>query len=424
MDARRAEGTRDLGLCAFGLHHRQHRGVRPRFHPQRRPRDVGKGSGRREVLRDRPGSLGPPEGSPGRERRGPPRRHPGRVLPNASVRRGAFDRRNLAAGPGNRRLRGGLQGGSVRRKTVRRRPPQGARERRRDVGAHGRTSRELRSARRQRARRRAGVLQAGCEAQSQVKHSAVVLVAALAAGCSPALREPPSVASLASKPAPVTLTDSASLLREADLRWAKRPDVEAVKEAEALYLRAAGVDESDVLGLIGATRTKAWLIEHQRDTRVRAETAVSAVQTAQWCGRRRPELPACDYWLAVAVGLQAREVRVTADDGLQTIVPALQRAIEGDPTYDDAGPHRVMALVLVRAPGWPLGPGDVEAGLAQARQAVALRPEYPPNIFALAEALATNKDREQARAIYIRGKVLAAARRDVMDPDAPFWIVQ
>ena len=257
-----------------------------------------------------------------------------------------------------------------------------------------------------------------------MKRAALVLVATLAAGCSPALREPPSVASLASKPAPVTLPDAASLLREADLRWAKRPDVDAVNESEALYLRAARVDESDVLGLIGATRTKAWLIEHQRDARLRAETAVSAVQTAQWCGRRHPELPACDYWLAVAVGLQAREVRVTADDGLKTMVPALQRVIEKDPEYDEAGPHRVMALVLVRAPGWPLGPGDVEAGLAHARRAVALRPEYPPNLFALAEALAANKDREQARATYIKGKALAAARRDAMDPDAPFWIVQ
>jgi hypothetical protein len=251
-------------------------------------------------------------------------------------------------------------------------------------------------------------------------------VAALAAGCSPALREPPSVASLASKSSPVTLPEPTSLLflREADLRWAKRPDVEAVSEAESLYLRAAEVDEKDVLGLIGAVRTKAWLTEHERESRLRAETAVSAVQTAQWCKRREPELAACAYWLALAVGVQAREVRVTADDGLKTMVPALQFAINKDPLYDDAGPHRVMALVLLRAPAWPLGPGDVEAGLEHAKQAVALRPDYPPNVFALAEALAGNRDRDGAREAYIKGKALAAARRATLDPDAPFWIVE
>ncbi len=257
-----------------------------------------------------------------------------------------------------------------------------------------------------------------------MKRNGLVLVAALAASCSPALREPPSVASLASKSAPATLPDAAALLREADQRWAKRPDVAAVKEAEALYLRAAEVDEEDVLGLMGATRTKAWLTEHEREARLRAALAVSAVQTAQWCKRRDPHRAACDYWLAVAVGLQAREVRVTADDGLKTMVPALERAIENDPLYDDAGPHRVMAVVLLRAPGWPVGPGDAEAGLAHAKRAIELRPDYPPNEFALAEALAANKDRDGARQAYMRGKLLAAARRDALDPDAPFWIVE
>jgi hypothetical protein len=257
-----------------------------------------------------------------------------------------------------------------------------------------------------------------------VRRSGLVLLAAFAAGCSPALREPPSVASLASKLSAVTLSDSISLLREADLRWARRPDVAAVSEAESLYLRAAQVDENDVVGLIGAARTKAWLTDHEHDSKLRAEMAVSAVQTAQWCKRREPQLPACEYWLALAVGLQAREVRMTADDGLKTMVPALQFAIEKDPLYDDAGPHRVMALVLLRAPAWPLGPGDVEAGLEQAKQAVALRPDYPPNVFALAEALAANKDRDGAREAYIKGKALAAALRDASDPDAPFWIVE
>ena len=119
----------------------------------------------------------------------------------------------------------------------------------------------------------------------------LVFAAALAAGCSPALREPPSVADLASKPAPVAIPDPSSLLHEADLRWAKRPDADAVKEAEALYLRAAQIDEDDVLGLIGATRTKAWLTEHEKDAKTRAEMATSAVQTAQCAGAGRPSSP-------------------------------------------------------------------------------------------------------------------------------------
>lgn len=257
-----------------------------------------------------------------------------------------------------------------------------------------------------------------------MRRAALVLLAVAAAGCTPALREPPALSTLSVKPVGAETSDAPSLLREADLRWAKRPDVDAVREAEAMYLRAAEADEHDVVGLIGAVRAKAWVADHERDARARQATAVSAVQTAQWCKRRSPDLAACDYWLAVAVGLQARENRATADNGLKTMVPALQRAIDKDSAYDDAGPHRVMALVLLRAPGWPLGPGDAEAGLAAAERAVALRPEYPPNVIALAEALAANKDRAKAREAYTRAKTLAAARRDAKDPDAPFWIIE
>jgi tetratricopeptide (TPR) repeat protein len=257
-----------------------------------------------------------------------------------------------------------------------------------------------------------------------VKRLAALVLAASAAACTPALREPPSVAELAVKPAPGAPSDQPGLLHEADQRWSKRPDVDAVREAEALYLRAANTDEHDVAGLVGATRAKAWLTDHERDGRRRQAMALSAVQTAQWCGRRAPDLPACDYWLAVAIGLQARENRATADDGLKKMVPSLERAIAKDPRYDEAGPDRILALVLLRAPGWPLGPGDPESGLSHAKKAVELAPEYPPNVMALAEAYAANKDRARARDEYNKAKALAATRRAALDPDAPFWIVE
>jgi len=257
-----------------------------------------------------------------------------------------------------------------------------------------------------------------------VKRLAAVLLAVLAAACSPALREPPPLAELAVKRAPEAPADAPSLVQEADRMWAKRPDVDAVRQAEALYLRASNADEHDVAGLIGATRAKAWLTDHERDGRRRSEMAVSAVQTAQWCGRRAPDLPACDYWLAVAIGLQAREIRATADDGLKRMVPSLERAVAKDPGYDDAGPDRVLALVLLRAPGWPLGPGDPESGLAHAKKAVERSPDFPPNVMALAEAYAATKDRTRAREEYNKAKALAATRREARDPDAPFWIVE
>lgn len=251
----------------------------------------------------------------------------------------------------------------------------------------------------------------------------IVLLAAAAVSCAPALREPPSVDALAKRP-PSATSDPATLLRDADAAWSRRPDATAVRDAESLYLRAAQADEHDVLGLIGAVRAKAWLADHDGEPKGRAALALSAVQTAQWCTRRQPEAAACDYWLAIAVGLQARANRNTADDGLKTMVAALQRAIDRDASYDDAGPERVMAILLTRAPSWPLGPGDVELALEHAQKAVALKPDYPPNPMALGEALAAAKQKKEAREAYARAKALAAARATAGDPDAAGWTAE
>ena len=95
----------------------------------------------------------------------------------------------------------------------------------------------------------------------------------------------------------------------------------------------------------------------------------------------------------------------------------LSDAENADPRYDRAGPARVRALVLIRAPGWPLGPGDTDAGLAAARRAVALQPDYPPNVLALAEALSKTGDDSGARKNYAHAHDLAQSSPAGSDRD-------
>src|SRR5216683_2893998 len=106
-----------------------------------------------------------------------------------------------------------------------------------------------------------------------------------------------------------------------------------------------------------------------------------------------------------------------ASEMLNNMLATLGRAESADPNYDEAGPARVRALVLVRAPGWPLGPGDAEAGLAAARRAVALQPQYPPNLLALAEALAKTGDRSGAQENYAHARDTALALPAASDRD-------
>ena len=95
----------------------------------------------------------------------------------------------------------------------------------------------------------------------------------------------------------------------------------------------------------------------------------------------------------------------------------LTSAEAAEPNYDQAGPARVRALVLIRAPAWPLGPGDTDAGLASARRAVMLQPQYPPNLLTLAEALAKTGDANGARETYTRARKTAEVLPPTADRD-------
>lgn len=166
---------------------------------------------------------------------------------------------------------------------------------------------------------------------------------------------------------------------------------------------------------IARVRELARAAEHEPEPARRERLAVAAVETAQPCG----EQPRCDYWLAVALGLQAREKPTTAAEGVSLMLALLERAESGDPRLERGGPARIRALVLLRAPGWPLGPGDPEAGLAAARRAMEIDAAFPPNRIALAEALLRTGDREGGTR---EASAAAIAARGSTDPDAGDWL--
>jgi hypothetical protein len=153
------------------------------------------------------------------------------------------------------------------------------------------------------------------------------------------------------------------------------------------------------------------------DSKIRAQIAADAMQNAQACVERAPQAAACLYYDGVALGLKARAHPLQANESLKAMLEALNGAEAADAAYDQAGPARVQALVLIKAPAWPLGPGDPQTGLAAARRAVALRPEYPPNVLALAEALAKTGDAHAAQDAYRRARDLIQALPRSRDRD-------
>jgi hypothetical protein len=255
-----------------------------------------------------------------------------------------------------------------------------------------------------------------------------VFVAALVfiGGCRSALQEPPPVTEIgaAAGPSAEQPADASALLARAELNFDRRPDTAAVARSQTLYLEAMRTEGAAVEAFLGAARATAWLVEHEDDAELRQALAVEGVQIGQHCVRLYPSVPECTYRLALAVGQQARERPSTAVDGLGVMVELLEEVIAAAPDLDFAGGDRVLALVLLRAPGWPAGPGDPESGLAHALVAVESFPDYPPNRLVLAEALVENGRREEGRKAFERATELAKIAMDAGEPDAAEWLAE
>ncbi len=240
------------------------------------------------------------------------------------------------------------------------------------------------------------------------------------AACASAMHDPRPISALA--PHRAAGRSAETLIREGGVAWARRREPGQAEIAQGLYLDAAAADPRATAGLLGALRTMSFRIEHE-PREVRKRLVGEAVEVGQLCVRRAPSDAACAYRLAIALGQQARERPSTGNDAIGKIIALLRRAIVTSPELDDGGPHRVLALVLLRAPSWPLGPGDPDAGLHEARAAVAVAPDATDNQLVLGDALLATGASDGARTAYGRALALAIAAHGTGNPDAAQWIV-
>lgn len=82
---------------------------------------------------------------------------------------------------------------------------------------------------------------------------------------------------------------------------------------------------------------------------------------------------------------------------LPEIVQRLERAAAIDPTYDQAGPHRVLGRIFCLAPAWPISVGDPAKSLEHLRLAVKIAPKNSTNQLFLGEALLQLEKKAEAR---------------------------
>jgi hypothetical protein len=190
--------------------------------------------------------------------------------------------------------------------------------------------------------------------------------------------------------------------------------------ADACTAADAASASASTAALAETVQAAADRVEQEQDSGVRRAILAQAEHDAASCLARAPQTAGCQYSAALVQGLDAREHPLHFRGFLKRMLAGLARAEVLDPNYDFAGPARVQALVFVRAPGWPIGPGDPKAALAAAQRAVAAQPAYPPNWLALGETQAKVGAKGDAHASYARARALAEPLPP--SPDREEWL--
>lgn len=127
-----------------------------------------------------------------------------------------------------------------------------------------------------------------------------------------------------------------------------------------------------------------------------ADAAASAGQRAQYAQEGidacrkiitlNPKLVQGHYYLALNLGQLARTKSIGALKLVNQMETTLKHAIELDPAFDYAGPHRAIGLLYLDAPGWPVSVGSRSKARHHLQKAVELSPDYPENWIVLFEA--------------------------------------
>lgn len=202
--------------------------------------------------------------------------------------------------------------------------------------------------------------------------------------------------------------------------------------------------------LLGASRTGAWLADRVEDKQLRKQAAQQVLDAAQLCqqnsrskddgsdsssvaekkGNNEKDAKEqsishdveCDYWLAIGLGFEARESPARSKSALSLMIKTLNSVAERNEQLEQGGPHRVLALVLVRAPGWPVGPRDPDLALEHAERAIDIDDGFPPNWLAIAEVFEELEDRQRALQGYEKAKQTASEHVNKGNPDAAEWL--
>ena len=228
---------------------------------------------------------------------------------------------------------------------------------------------------------------------------AVLFVAILGFGCSVHFKPGPAFQEMKSTDLP---DDPLTLLSIAHAAYNPFGPVSSVRLSLAASEKVLTDHPQNELACYCYGRAVTWLLE--------LDTDLSDEESKQMAGQGFERLrdiaegnsDRVDY-VFLAGALLGNTVRLSPAQGVAQvgrIHDYFERAVSLDPSYDDGAPLRALGTLLVKAPPWPAGVGDIDQGIELLKQAVELFPGHPANHYYLAEALAAEGRKNEAATAY------------------------
>ena len=188
--------------------------------------------------------------------------------------------------------------------------------------------------------------------------------------------------------------DEAELLSLAHLSYKFQGPVEDVKLSLEAAERILQRQPQNQLANFYAARAILWLIEFGGgDVKTLANRGYTCAKAAEKLDADRPEYA---FFAGAFRGYLTRESPVIHLGSIKEIYDEMDRAAKTGPGYEKGAPLRALGLLLVKAPAWPMGIGDADAGIDYLKKAVKTFPAYPANHLCLAEALLDTGRTEEA----------------------------
>ena len=210
------------------------------------------------------------------------------------------------------------------------------------------------------------------------------------------------------------------LARRAHVSVPSDPET-ALLLARCAYLRSEREQDAAMLAQVTAIGVEAASIAGSSRARQCLGHSAKKDGATALCPR---EVSRAAYWHALLIGLLMRVAGMREALSLLEEEMALLDVARLTAEEEEGGPLRVLAMIYLKAPSWPAGPGDLDQALELLQEAVRRFPSHPLNRIFLAAALAEDGQDDAAKEELARGLTLAdealwgEVARDWRDLDA------